>query len=491
METPRTTPRKNEPTSSRSRAPCNWGLSEEDGPGVDSPTFSELMPGPQQVSSQDIFSGSLAERRQRAPPPPLHLGTGRRYVNAPAPRPAEMEDVPDTVSPLSAGRYEHAQVTEDDASSVYSPDIRYTAHPEPLDLGGNSHARSRSKVNDAVVDAYQEWVHAHDHSMIRASASHPEPLTNRPRRSKSSADGLRQTRPVEAVEVQRPPMPQAATLRVEQAQNTPLFSPLQFYFRGPDYPSAKKGEKTMIGDNGWLERTDKVADQVKKAPQKKAGILDSIKKIAKDMAELHHNNRRAQPVARARPTSQIAISLDSREQSLLYCELEFNLSTALNDYITLQLDKGRLVPDKLKKVADVWQSKGRPKVIGFRYDLETQLELVNLHIDDFRFYGRRQADPIEIAGLLHAMKVNARAMSIRTFCQPDSVVAKQLVDAQSLFKMLGVPDTQQIALAEIAQFFKVIVERELDYRERQEQEGGRGRTSHGRGGSQRTVHSER
>lgn len=158
----------------------------------------------------------------------------------------------------------------------------------------------------------------------------------------------------------------------------------------------------------------------------------------------------------------MTISLNAREQSLLYCELEYNISTALNDYIAVQLEKGRLVPDKLKKVADMWQSKGRPKVIGFRYDLETQLELVNLHIDDFRFYGRRQADPAEIGGLLHAMKVNARAMSVRTFCQPDSVIAKQLVDAQSTFKMLGVPDEQQVALAEIAQFFKVIVERELD-----------------------------
>lgn len=166
----------------------------------------------------------------------------------------------------------------------------------------------------------------------------------------------------------------------------------------------------------------------------------------------------------------MAISLDPREQSLFYCELEFRLSNVLNEYITVQLDKGRLVPDKLKKIADSWNHKGRPKVIGFRYDLETQLDLVSLHIDDFRFYGRRQGDPIEIGGLVHAMKVNARSMSIRTFCQPDSVIAKQLVDTQSLFKMLNVPEAQQLALAEIAQFFKVIVERELDQREQREYE---------------------
>lgn len=180
------------------------------------------------------------------------------------------------------------------------------------------------------------------------------------------------------------------------------------------------------------------------------------------------------------PSSQVAISLNAREQSLLFCELEFHLSTVLNDYITIQLDKGRLVPDKFKKVADIWQQKGRPKVVGFRFDLETQIELVNLHIDDFRFYGRRQADPIEIGGLLHAMKSNARSMSIRTFCQPDSVIAKQLVDSQSLFKMLGVPESQNMALAEVAHFFKAIVDREKEHREHRERDGRRTMMAHNR-----------
>ncbi|KOS19139.1 hypothetical protein ESCO_001063 [Escovopsis weberi] len=98
--------------------------------------------------------------------------------------------------------------------------------------------------------------------------------------------------------------------------------------------------------------------------------------------------------------------------------------------------------------------------------METQLELVNLHINDFGFHGRRQGSTAEIAGLLHAMKVNARAMRIRTFCQPDSVIAKQLVDAQSLFNLIDATRAQQIALAEVAQFFKVILERERDCREK-------------------------
>lgn len=39
----------------------------------------------------------------------------------------------------------------------------------------------------------------------------------------------------------------------------------------------------MIGEKGWLERTDETPDKTKKGAAKKMGILDGIKKMAKDM----------------------------------------------------------------------------------------------------------------------------------------------------------------------------------------------------------------
>ncbi|KAL2755839.1 hypothetical protein ACRALDRAFT_2019539 [Sodiomyces alcalophilus JCM 7366] len=269
--------------------------------------------------------------------------------------------------------------------------------------------------------------------------------------------------------------------------DTNAYSPLMTYFAFEGLPVQKIGGKTLIGEQGWLERpgpantTTTAAPGINKqkaASPKKAGLglLDSIKKMAREMVsficpspltESKTSRRSREPDKESkRSSSRMTISLDPREQSLLYCELEFHVSNALHAYITNELNHGRLDPDKLKRVADSWAGKGRPKVVGFRYDLETQLDLVHLHLDDFRFFGRRQGNPLEIAGLLHAMKVNARAMRIRTFCQPDSVIAKQLVDAQSLFNTIGCSDQQLVALAEVAQFFKVIVERELHYRER-------------------------
>ncbi|KPM34552.1 hypothetical protein AK830_g12016 [Neonectria ditissima] len=465
MVTPKSSPRRNR--GPQQEDPYSWGTSPQASSGMGSPTFSELMPGRQQTLRSDVFSGSLGERRCKPQPPPLQLGGGQRH----APQRAAMESLCDSVSPLSQTRYEGS---DEDPESMYSQDGGYMLRPSPLEPRVATHRRSGSKLNDEVVNAYKDWAQMQTPSSIGESPTRPESQSRRPRRSKSTGEGLRQSRPADS------PLPSITPREVLRSENAPPFSPLQFYFRGEDFPTVKRGEKTMIGDNGWLERTEKVPDKTKKTPQKKVGILEGIKKIAKDMAELHHSARRPQYLPKDRQSFQVAISLDSREQSLLYCELEYHLSSALNDYITVQLDKGRLVPDKLKRVSDAWQNKGRPKVVGFRYDLETQLDLVNIHVEDFRFYGRRQGDVVEISGLLHAMKVNARAMSIRTFCQPDSVIAKQLVDSQSLFKLLGVPDGQQISLAEIAQFFKVVVEREFDNRTRREQEGRRTKiASHG------------
>jgi hypothetical protein len=43
------------------------------------------------------------------------------------------------------------------------------------------------------------------------------------------------------------------------------------------------GEKTMIGTNGWLERTGGSPEKLGKKGQKKMGIFQSLKKMAKEM----------------------------------------------------------------------------------------------------------------------------------------------------------------------------------------------------------------
>lgn len=62
-----------------------------------------------------------------------------------------------------------------------------------------------------------------------------------------------------------------------------MFSPLALYFRDQEYPAERQGKKTMIGKDGWLEVTERSSYHNKQTSPKKTGILDGIRKIAKDI----------------------------------------------------------------------------------------------------------------------------------------------------------------------------------------------------------------
>lgn len=135
------------------------------------------------------------------------------------------------------------------------------------------------------------------------------------------------------------------------------------------------------------------------------------------------------------------------------------MTSALNDYLQAQFNNGRLEASKLKKIADAWHHQGRPRVHGFRYDMETQIDLIKMHLDDFKFYGRETMNH-HIVGILDMMKTNARVIRVRTFCQPDTVIAKQLLDSQHLFNVIGATPTQHNHLVGATLFFKDAIERQ-------------------------------
>ncbi|KAG6018397.1 hypothetical protein E4U43_001769 [Claviceps pusilla] len=348
-------------------------------------------------------------------------------------------------------------VTPESSSSYYEKSTNLKCPVGSRKLG--------QPVRQTVEEMSSSWADVTTPDMISKYPQRQQSLAHKPRQSQNVVDN--QGWPHISSTFLSDPSPYLAPRVFSQNPNampppSSQNSPLPLHFRGQGYPSTKRGEKTMIGCNGWLESTERSFEFEKKPQSKRFAFIDSIKRMAKDVtAELNPSFRRQNGHVSDLTSTQLAISLDAREQSLLYCELEFHLTSALNDYLVFEFEKGHLVADNLKKISDSWIQRGRPRVISFRYDLETQLELVALHLNEFSFYGRRQSNPAEISGLLHAMKINARAIRVRTFCQPDSVIAKQLVDAQSLFNLINVSRAPQLALAEIAHFFKTIVEREV------------------------------
>ncbi|KAI0485867.1 hypothetical protein F4859DRAFT_398542 [Xylaria cf. heliscus] len=249
------------------------------------------------------------------------------------------------------------------------------------------------------------------------------------------------------------------TAGVETEVFSPPFTPLTpFIMKATGAPAGVEGgSKTLFGEHGWLEDTA-ASGTTKPKTEKAGGFMENLKRKAREIAE----SASFKPGRNIRTSAinRMNISLTAREQSLLYCELEYNLNNALDAYFKAQLNGGRLEASKLSRIADAWAQKGRPKVVSFRYDLETQVDLITAHIDNFRFYGPLQAEgPVAIMGLLYAMKTNARYMRIRTFCQPDSVIAKHVLDSQNFLRLLGSPESMQRPLEEVAQFFKVAVDR--------------------------------
>lgn len=337
---------------------------------------------------------------------------------------------------------------EDDVSSYYSEDDFGQAHPSYV-----SPLRVRKATNseNGAMKSYNRRGRAPSPNWGAQSAS---PQTRSPQHR-----ALQKTATI-------------ADLRADEPPSTPRnYSPLSDYLSSQVMPVRKE----LVGAKGWLERTRKPSDKAitianKKdaLSQKKLGFLNNLRKLAKDVtlsAKDITSSASRKSRDKEQKVSRLTVSLDPREQSLLYCELEFLLTTALDGYVNSQFNAGRLDADKYKKIVDGWQQRGRPKVVGFRYDLETQLDLVMLHSEDFRFYGKRAGLLAAVNGVLDMIRVDARAMRIRTFCQPDTVIAKQLLDAQSLFNLIGCCEQQQIQLAEVIQFFKVILEREQNYRQ--------------------------
>ncbi|KAK2612852.1 hypothetical protein QQS21_001132 [Conoideocrella luteorostrata] len=425
----------------------------------DASASSEIM---QRNKETEYKVTSLATRRNQIPPHPLQTPSPPRCPKFPPARRHTglgLDCPPGNIFPEKQlsfhDRAESGRIKNDYRRSKQKDDIIY------------DESRAQ-RVNEAIIDMYSSWADNRTPEQPRYPRRQ-QSLLQRSRRSKSTVGNLTRpgiSSPVSTQEFPLPAPPLIAPNDSSVASPSLQFSPLPLYFRGQSFPSIKRGEKTMIGHNGWLECTGETVDDRKKPPPKRMGFLDSIKKMAKDVtAELNPSHRRPNPSMSGVANHHVAISLNAREQSLLYCELEFYLTSSLNDYIVAEFEKGHLVPANLKKVSDFWLQQGRPRVITFRYDLETQLELIAMHLNEFSFYGRRQNNPSEILGLLHAMKVNARSIRVRTFCQPDSVIAKQLLDSQSLFNMLNTSNAQQLALAEIASFFKKTVDRELVIRE--------------------------
>jgi hypothetical protein len=135
--------------------------------------------------------------------------------------------------------------------------------------------------------------------------------------------------------------------------------------------------------------------------------------------------------------SALSVSLSPFEQAKLCMEVEFMIVLTANSFLMNQFSQGRIAVDTIKKTVDMWKGKGRPVVIEFMYDQATQRDLVTVNQHNFRFHGERAADDVRINSMLYNWKQVASHMSLRTFCDADTVILKLLFDVEQILELLG------------------------------------------------------
>ncbi|KAI0385295.1 hypothetical protein F5Y04DRAFT_291958 [Hypomontagnella monticulosa] len=411
----------------------------------------------QKLPSKAAKSPSAPAREIRRPAP-IDLSKAREYVSASRPH----TNIQPVHNPITPDETEMTMFMGDDTSSVYTDGIQMPPYDEdmlsPLRIPTKSEMRG---VN--ILQGYTDWrenlpakeaVAMDDRAYQKSAEKHDDPLPMTVPNKQTSQEFSPLKRDQSPTKLPNTMIP--------DEHDVPPFTPLTPWLMGMGLGmETRRATKTLFGDKGWLEDT---AAQAKPERQKPTSFLDNVKKTARKLAE--KTEIKGTPARNSTAARELNVTLDPREQSLLYCEMEFTLSNALSTYINSQLHSGRLNPHILARISDAWAQKGRPKVIGFRYDLETQLDMVTEHISYFKFSGPYETNKNVIRGLLYGMKMNARVMRIRTFCQPDPVIAKHILDSQALLQLLDAPEQFQVTLEEGSQFFKAILEREQVLREK-------------------------
>lgn len=147
--------------------------------------------------------------------------------------------------------------------------------------------------------------------------------------------------------------------------------------------------------------------------------------------------------------SNFPVSLSPYVQGDFYMQLELLLNIESNNFLMHELEADRISVSSIKTIAEQWRNKGRPQVLGLRFDLITQRELVGLNVETMHFSGVNSFHKQRLLGVLAAWRVLAKEISIRTFCQPDSAVKKHLHDAEKVLEAMNASGDSMLAFQEM------------------------------------------
>ncbi|KAG4444426.1 hypothetical protein IFR05_000017 [Cadophora sp. M221] len=229
--------------------------------------------------------------------------------------------------------------------------------------------------------------------------------------------------------------------------------------RSPPKKRSRSPMKKMFGENGWLGKSpDEIQDvklQIKRAAamqKDKPTMMGKLRNKLGEFAEkadlspgrgVRFSNDKHPKI------SILSVSLGPPEQARLLMEVELMVCHTANTFLMNQFSQGRMAVDSIKKTVDAWKAKGRHVVIEFQYDQATQRDLVAANQHNFRFYGERAGNDVRINSMLYNWKQVSSLMSIRTFCDADTVILKLLFDVEQILELLGGAEAIMLRLQQI------------------------------------------
>lgn len=125
------------------------------------------------------------------------------------------------------------------------------------------------------------------------------------------------------------------------------------------------------------------------------------------------------------------------------------ICVSANKFILQQYKEGHLSVESINKATNFWASKNRPQVPEFQFDQATQRDIILHNIRTLEFNGESATNPIVLNSTLHNWKAVAKEMSVRTFCNRDSVIRKHMHDTHKILEMVGAPLVTFLAFQEL------------------------------------------
>ncbi|KAI9894586.1 MAG: hypothetical protein M1814_001940 [Vezdaea aestivalis] len=148
--------------------------------------------------------------------------------------------------------------------------------------------------------------------------------------------------------------------------------------------------------------------------------------------------------------SKVPINVPALDQSLILTEVELMIQSATNEFLKAQVALSNLSSDSVSKTFDGWRKRGRSGVIEFRFDVVTQRDLVLENEQTVRFYGPTDYDLVKRVIVINNWKALVAVLKVRSFCHPDSVVKRAVVDSHRILEMLGAHPDLDLRLTELA-----------------------------------------